>query len=109
MSHIVNTLNKRQEIGVRRSEGVCDIFGQTLSQAVSHHMTLSNMKAVYLMKYSEPFPLNQSCDPQPHESWTLRYSPLTHMYYDKMTHAVISELSRNPYISSLLFSYQPIG
>jgi hypothetical protein len=48
MSHIVNMLNKRQETDVRRSKGVCDIFGQTLSQATSHHMTLSNMKAVYL-------------------------------------------------------------
>jgi len=48
MVHIVNMLNKRQETDVRRSEGICDIFGQVLSQAASHHMTLSNMKAVYL-------------------------------------------------------------
>jgi hypothetical protein len=46
MSHIVNRLNKRQETDVRRSKGVCDVFGQTLSQATSHHVTLS--KAVYL-------------------------------------------------------------
>jgi hypothetical protein len=51
MSHIVNTLNKRQETDVRRSKGVCDVFGQTLSQAASHHVTLSNMKAVYLINF----------------------------------------------------------
>jgi hypothetical protein len=44
MSHIVNMLNKRQETDVRRSKGVCDIFGQTLSQATSHHMTLYQSK-----------------------------------------------------------------
>lgn len=49
MSHIVNMLNKRQETDVRRSKGVCDVFGQTLLQAALHHVTLSNMKAVYLM------------------------------------------------------------
>ena len=46
--HIVNTLNKRQETDVSQSKCVCNVFGQTLSQATSHHMTLSNKKAVYL-------------------------------------------------------------